>query len=86
MSISQLGTSHLQQMKLSETAAGLLGPLADWLSTLSFAPYAEQFELLAHAQLHDKIKPLLNELGLLNKVGPHITSVGILANYTRQYP
>lgn len=68
MSLSELGTSHLQQTKLSVTAAALLEPLATWLSTLDFAPHAEEFEVLAHAQLHEKIKPLLNELGLLNKV------------------
>jgi hypothetical protein len=72
MSISELGTSHLQQTKLSElseSASGLLEPLATWLSDLAFTPHTgEEFEILAHAQLLDKIRPLLNELGLVNKV------------------
>ncbi|KAH6667293.1 hypothetical protein B0J14DRAFT_187754 [Halenospora varia] len=67
MSISGLGTSHLQQTKLDKKAADLLEPLATWLSTLDFAPHVEEFEILAHAQLREKIKPLLTELGLLNK-------------------
>ena len=63
MSISGLETSHLQQMMLKEKAADLLEPLATWLSTLAFTPHAEVYEILVHAQLGEKINPLLTGLG-----------------------
>jgi hypothetical protein len=68
MAVPGLGTSHLHQTKLSERAVELLEPFASWLSTLEFAPHAEEFETLAHPQLREQIKPFLSELGLLNKV------------------
>lgn len=68
MSIPGLGTSHLQQTKLSNEAVDLLKPLADWLSTLEFARHPPEFENLVHSQLREKMNPLLTELGLLNKV------------------
>jgi hypothetical protein len=75
MSLSGLGTSHLQQTKLSDEAVDLLLLLGTWLSDLKFAPYAEGFETLAHPQLHEKIKDLLTELGLLNKVPRYINTL-----------
>jgi hypothetical protein len=68
MSIPGLGTSHLQQTKLSNEAVDLLKPLAVWLSTLEFAQHAPEFENLVHKDLSEKMNPLLIELGLLNKV------------------
>ncbi|ELR08381.1 hypothetical protein VC83_03524 [Pseudogymnoascus destructans] len=67
MSIPGLGTSHLQQTKLSNEAVDLLEPLADWLSTLEFARNARELENLVHSQLSEKMNSLLTELGLLNK-------------------
>lgn len=77
MSISGLGTLHLQQTKLGEKAVELLEPLATWISTLGFTPHAGGFEVLAHTQLREKINPLLTELGLLNKVLAHIKCCGL---------
>lgn len=68
MAVPALGTSHLQQTKLSETASGLLEPLGRWLSNLHFTPQAAEFETFASPKLHDQVEPLLSELDLRGKV------------------
>lgn len=68
MSVSALGTAHLQQTKLSTKAVDMLKPIADWLSELQFTPAEVEFETLNHPQLKAKMTPLLTELGLITKV------------------
>lgn len=68
MSVSSLGTAHLQQTKLSTKAVDMLKPIADWLSELQFTPAEVEFETLNHPQLKAKMTPLLTELGLTTKV------------------
>ncbi|OAF60035.1 hypothetical protein VC83_03106 [Pseudogymnoascus destructans] len=64
MSVSALGTAHLQQTKLSTKA---VEPIADWLSTLPFTPAEVEFDTLNHPQLKAKMTPLLTEDGFIDR-------------------
>lgn len=62
---------HLRQTSVSENARSLIESIAVWLSALTdidFQPLADDFQRCCHPELHEKIKPLLIELGFLEKV------------------